>query len=179
MVFALHEILAPLVDSVPPKGGAGAKAGSVLLGPDGGGGGGDGSGGGGDGSGGGGGNVAGKGIGKRRASREGGRSEKAKRADSTSSVTAALDGGEAHQEDHDDDDDDDGVVMLPGGQEAVEGEKDEDDVSIADLLASANRQARVYANAPGVEDKKSGDAATMAFALQVNGLFFFLMFSTR
>ncbi|CAN0074667.1 unnamed protein product, partial [Laminaria digitata] len=39
MAFALHEVLAPLVDSVPPKEGAGAKVGSVLLGPDGGGGG--------------------------------------------------------------------------------------------------------------------------------------------
>ena len=171
MAFALHEILAPLVDSVPPpKGGTGAKAGSVLLGPD--------SGSGGDGGGGGGcAAAASKGKGKRRASREGGPDTT---ADSPSRVTASLDPEEAGQEDHDsdghddDDDDDDGVVeMLPGGEGAVEVVKDEDDVSIADLLASANRQAQVYANAPGVEDKKSGDAATMAFALQVKGFFSF------
>lgn len=51
---------------------------------------------------------------------------------------------------------------------AKEEEEKEEDVSVADLLANANRQAKVYAQAPGAEDGKGGAAAaTLAFARQV------------
>ncbi|CAN0057274.1 unnamed protein product, partial [Sphacelaria rigidula] len=57
-----------------------------------------------------------------------------------------------------------------GGRSGVAEEDDEEeDVSVADLLANTNRQAKVYAQAPGAGDRKAGAAAisTLAFARQV------------
>lgn len=63
------------------------------------------------------------------------------------------------------------TAVASGGRVEEDNEEgeEEDDVSIADLLASANRQAKVFVQAPGAAgDEKGGDAGTLAFALQVS-----------
>lgn len=53
-------------------------------------------------------------------------------------------------------------------EEASEVQEEEDYVSVADLLASANRQAKVFAQAPGTGGGgKRGDPAALAFVSKV------------
>lgn len=155
LAFALHELLAPLIDSVPPKSGTGASSNSThVLGSHRGGEGSDDIGSS---------TAGGKGKGKWKASSNGGNRVV------TAAVEAAAVGANPGLGLAGGEEDEDELVELVGERAAkAEVEVEEDDVSVADLLANANRQAKVFVQAPGAEDGKRGDAGTLAFALQVS-----------
>eukprot|EP00903_Cladosiphon_okamuranus_P008073 g7787.t1 len=143
--FALHELLAPLIDHVPPKGGGGVSGSGKMP--------------------------------ANRSSDSGTASSKGKGKGRGTDSAAAGGGAAAAQ--GDDGDDELAVVGVSGGgggggcgERASEEQEDEDeDVSVADLLANTNRQAKVFAQAPGAGEGKGGDAETLAFAVKVTKVY--------
>lgn len=140
--FAVHELLAPLIDNVPPRS---VKAdyescshlGAEDTGDDG---------------------FKGK--------------NKAKVSASEDEPIETVSPGAAAEENGEIEEDDEVQEVCPT---KGEDQGEDDKVSVADLLASANRQAKVFAQAPGAKGKK-GDAGALNFALQVLFLFCFVLY---
>lgn len=141
----MHELLAPLIDNVPPRSIKSEYESCPHLGAevtvdDG---------------------VKGK--------------SKARVSESEDEPIEAVSTGAAAEGDGKSEEDDEVQEVCPtkGEEEKEEDQVEDDKVSVADLLASANRQAKVFAQAPGAKGKK-GDTGALKFALQV--LFFCFVF---